>query len=328
MHGSARVLVVLLFAVVLLTLHGPSASADGGCGSAGRPACTVLRPPERPPLGEPGLGAGDCVVLIGGLGSTAESTEIAFAPLVSGLNGASLSVLRYDSLGRIATGADALRRHVESLAPSCAAIHLIAHSMGGVVADRAFSMGLSDRERIATYVPLASPHNGSTFARALCGIDRLDGGYTRLLGLLADALGLPDLEDDAICDLARVKGARPPRGVESARLRIVTDPLVTRRDHAAPYRDVRELLPGEAELEGHGAILRSERARALVERAVVDRVVPADERSAFERVTSGLAGAAVEPPVTAAHEGIGSLLRAGALAAGLARRALETLGIR
>jgi hypothetical protein len=320
-HRAARVTAVLVIAASLHALHGPPASADGGCGAPGRPACTLLRPTESDSRPDAPFGAGDCVVLIGGLGSSAESTALALDPLLARADGVTVTTLAYDSLGRIGPAARALRDHVERISPSCGAIHLIAHSMGGVVADRAFSLGLSVRDRIATYIPLASPHNGSTIARALCGVGGIDAGYVELLRRIAELLGQPDPSSAAICDLAMVGPAREPRGVATARLRLVTDPLVPRRDHLAPHRDVRELLPVEPEeLEGHGGILRSAQARRVVERALADRAVPADDRDLAQREAATLASAVADAPLAGIHEAIGGALRAGAVVAGLAAR--------
>ena len=328
MQGPVRVIV--LAAVVAGLLLGPSPTvvlADGGCGTPGRPACTVLRPVTAARSDPAPLGAGDCVVEVGGLGGTAAQAEIAFDPIVRGLEGVSVSVLDYDTLGKIAAGAEVLRDHVHALAGSCAAIHIVAHSMGGVVADRAFSMGLSGADGVATYVPLASPHNGSTAARELCGLAEADADFTDLLSRVAALLGQVDPSAAAICDLARVSPPRPPRGVSTTRLRLVTDPLVLRRDHVAPYRDVRELLPGTArEVEGHGGILESPQVRVVVHRSVAERAVPPDDRGAAQRGAARIVSEQADAALAAVHHQLGQTLWSAAVIAQLgavARQILE-----
>lgn len=327
MHGSARVIGIAIVVALLVALSPSPALADGGCGTPGRPACTVLRPvaPTTTSVSPP-LGAGDCVVEVGGLGSTAEETRRAFEGLVDELDGVRVETLEYDTLGKIAVAAEVLRDHVRGLSGSCAAIHIVAHSMGGVVADRAFSKGLSGADRVATYVPLASPHNGATAARELCGIGDVDPGYTELLRQVAALLGQADPTAPAICDLARVKPPRAPRGVSTARLRLVTDPLVLRRDHVAPYRDVRELLPAEpAELEGHGGILRNAEARAVVRGSIEERSVPIDERGPEHRLVAAVVSVEADRAVAVTHERIADLLWGGAFVARLSSLAREIL---
>ncbi len=323
MHGSARasgtaVLVTLLLA---LALPGP-AHADGGCGASGRPACTVIRPLAPTEPGPAALGAPDCVVQIGGLGSTADSTARAFDGLT--VDGTETSVLDYDALGRIAAAAEALRAHVARIRDGCAAIHLVAHSMGGVVADRAFSKGLSSADRVVTYIPLASPHNGSSLARHLCGVGEVDPDYADLLRQVSVLLDVPDPTAAAICDLARVQPPRPPRGVETSRLRLVTDPLVLRRDHVAAYFDVRELLPLEAaEVEGHGGILQSAQSREIVLRSIEQRAIPGDERAADQRLMAEVASHTAESAASVAHDAVAGIVWSGAVLARLVAVAQE-----
>lgn len=325
MHGSARasgtaVLVILLFT---FTLPDP-AHADGGCGAPGRPACTLLRPAARIETPSAGLGAPDCIVQIGGLGSDPDSTARAFEGLT--VDGGEVSVLDYESLGQIAAAAEALRDHVARIQGGCGAIHVVAHSLGGVVADRAFSMGLSAADGVVMYIPLASPHNGSALARDLCGVTGVDPDYTGLLRRVAQVVDLPDPTSAAICDLARVRPPRPPRGVETARLRLVTDAVVLQRDHTAPYFDVRELMPLETvEIEGHHGILASAQARDVVRSSIEQRSIASDERSADERVVARVAGRTAERVASAGHEAVADLLWTGAAVARLAKIGREIL---
>lgn len=325
MQGSARASGTAVLVILLLTLTLPDlAHADGGCGAPGRPACTVLRPATQLPPPPADLGAPDCVVHVGGLGSTVDSTERAFSGLT--LDGTETSVLKYDALGKIAAAGEALRAHVARISARCGAIHLVAHSLGGVVADRAFSKGLSAADRVVTYIPLASPHNGSAMARDLCGVGDVDRDYAELLRQVAALLDVPDPTAEAICDLARVRPPRPARGVETARLRLVTDPVVLRRDHVAEYFDVRELLPLEdAEIEGHGGILRSRQAGEIVRRSIGQRSIAADDRGADQRVAAGVASHAAEGVASSAHDAVADLVWAGAVVSRLAKAAREIL---
>ena len=325
MHGSARASGTAVLVALVLSLALPvPANADGGCGARGRPACTVLRPVAAGAPGPATLGAPDCVVQIGGLGSTADSSARAFEGLA--VEGTETSVLDYDALGQIAAAAEALRAHVARIQDGCGAIHLVAHSMGGVVADRAFSKGLSSADRVRTYIPLASPHNGSSLARRLCGVGELDPGYADLLRQVSALLDVPDPTAAAICDLARVRPARPPRGVATARLRLVTDPLVLRRDHTAAYFDVRELLPlEEAEVEGHGGILESAQAREMVRRAVEERAIPRDDRATDHRLVAETASHAAESTASVAHDAVAGVIWSGAIIARVVAAARELL---
>lgn len=325
MHGSARASGTAVLVILLLTFALPDpAHADGGCGAPGRPACTVLRPQAPEPAGPAGLGAAECVVQIGGLGSTAGSTERSFSDLT--VDGADTSALEYDALGKIAAAGEALRSHVARIRDRCGAIHLVAHSLGGVVVDRAFSKGLSAADRVVTYIPLASPHNGSAMARDLCGVGEVDPDYAGLLRHVAELLHVPDPTAEAICDLARVGPPRPPRGVETARLRLVTDPIVLRRDHVGDYFDVRELLPLEdAEIEGHGGILRSPQAREIVRRSIEQRSIAPDDRGADQRLAAEVASHAVERVASTAHETVVGLVWGGALVSRVMKVAREIL---
>lgn len=326
MQGSARAGGTAVLVLLLLALSLPvPASADGGCGAPGRPACTVLRPRAPIPVRGSRLGAPDCVVQIGGLGSTVDSTARAFEDLR--VDGVETSILDFDALGQIAAAAEALRAHVERIRDGCASIHLIAHSMGGTVADRAFSKGLSSADGIRTYIPLASPHNGSALARRLCGVEGVDPDYTELLRSVAGLLSLPDPTSEAVCDLARVDPPRPPRGVETTRLRLVTDALVLRGDHHAAYFDVRELLPLEAaEAEGHGGILVSAQAREIVLRSIERGEVPADDRGDEYRLAAAAASHAAEHAASVAHDAVADVVWSGAVLARIRALVDQILG--
>ena len=75
----------------------------------------------------------------------------------------------YDALGDLDVNARSLRDEVRAIAATHPAVHIVAHSMGGAVADRAFASGLSANDGVATYVALAAPHNGSPTLAAARG---------------------------------------------------------------------------------------------------------------------------------------------------------------
>jgi hypothetical protein len=140
---------------------------------------------------------------------------------------------------------------------------------------------------------------------------------------------VPDPTTAAICDLARVDPPRPARGVSTARLRIVTDPLVLRGDHVAPYADVRELLPLErAEIEGHGGILLSSQAREVVRGSIRQRTIARDDRGDAYRLAAETASHTAERVMSVAHEAVGDLVWTGAIfsrLAAIARQLLERI---
>lgn len=328
MLSPARILVPSL---IVALLAGPLASialADSGCGLPGRPSCTIIRPLSPGTVGRAvPLGARDCVMYLGGLGSDPSRTKGAFAHIVEGLSAdADVIQFDYDALGRIALAADRLKGDARDAATRCAWLHIVTHSMGGVVADRAFSSGLSGADGVRTYIPLASPHNGATAARELCGLADIDASYGKLLRHIAELLDQPDPTAPAICELARVKAPRPPRGVSAARLRLVTDELVLQRDHVARHRDVREFLPEDPlQMEGHGGILRHGWARSIVHRSVREGEVPPDDRSELYRVVARTVSGSADVALAMTFDAVGDALFTGAIAAKLASLTREVL---
>src|SRR5260221_1270004 len=172
------------------------ASADDGTGSRPPctppqrgPSCTILRP-LAPPQRIPPPGAPECIVAVGGLGSLNDDympdpktnkTADTFESLLAAFrNDPRYQIhrfgssdedpgFRYDTSGSIDAGGLALRDFVRSLSGRCALIHIVAHSMGGAVADRAFSLGLSAADGVATYLPISAPHNVAVLAQILTG---------------------------------------------------------------------------------------------------------------------------------------------------------------
>jgi hypothetical protein len=159
--------------------------------------------------------------------------------------------------------------------------------MGGVVADRAFSHGLSASDGVISYVSWAAPHDGSGAARAIEVVRSVtDIGVARE-GLLR--LGM-EPDSNAVRDLARAHAPRPPQGVTRLDLREATDVLVTAgdaRDPAVPSR----ILTGAG--EGHGGILNDPTAIDLTVSTIMSRRVPPDDRgrvlaAAADRFSDGV----------------------------------------
>lgn len=314
-----------------LFLAGPlAAAASADCGGAGRPACSILRPPPAPPAPPPPALAPECVLFVGGIGSHVydpgyRSFDDIAAALPAGVR---VHAFRYDSYGPIADAAARLRDEARSLAADCATVHVVAHSMGGVVADRAFSLGLTGSDRVGTYVALASPHNGAWAAIQLCGIGEIDERASELFRRLAQLLRAPDITAASVCDMARTKPPRPPRLVHELRLRLADDEIVLHSDWADRRYDARELLPHLGELDGHGAILRDDRALAAIAASVTSGRPPSDDRGDLERAAGTLVGTAADGVLQAGHRELAHGLFAAAYvsrAATLTQQAFDAL---
>lgn len=272
-----------------------AASADEGSPVAPTPVSPPLRPPltvlrhvdaplASPPAEEPQRPERELVVLVGGYQSCACPDDGTFTALRGRLAAdPRFDVVRfgadprfpYDSYGAVDPNAAMLRDQIRSLAPGYGAVHIVAHSMGGVVADRAFGLGLSRSDGVATYVSLAAPHSGSDAARTLTITRRLTGDAgAAFRGSLLWLRMEP--ESPAVEDLARARPVPPPSGVVRLDLREMTDVLVTGRDARDPGVESR-ILTGA--IEGHGGILDDPQAIDQTIRTIVERRVPPDERS-------------------------------------------------
>ena len=277
-----RIVLSFVFALAATVVLGGPASAD--CGDAGRPACTLLRPEPAPSRVTTDPGNGEkCVLMVGGLASPTDgSDEIFFATVLGDLVWNvdrrhirfGLDVGEYDTEGAISRSSAELGRAIRAISPGCASIHVLAHSMGGLVVDRALSKIDPNAHGVATYVAMASPHNGATAARALRAAVALDP-------IVADAaavLGAPDLRSDAVRDLA---AARPPRRLprvdQHVRLRMTTDEIVYRADNFDRRVDVREFAPdplSPREWLGHGGIVHNEDVQRIVRETIASGCVP------------------------------------------------------
>lgn len=182
----------------------------------------------------------------------------------------------YDTHGSVSGNAERLAAEVRALGATHPSVHIVAHSMGGAVADAAFAQGLSARDKVATYVSLASPHSGSTEAalgRVMLPLAGLYGARTELRAITAGIA--QDVGSPAVQDLATVRAGQPPAGVVRLDLRMATDLIVTAPDAWAPGVTQRTLLPTSlGSIEGHGAVTTDPRAVALVMSTVAARRPP------------------------------------------------------
>lgn len=201
-----------------------------------------------------------------------------------------------------------LRDEIRSLTPRYTAIHLITHSMGGAVADRAFAQGLSDADGIRTYIALAAPHNGATAARIAQGTLAIAGDEALELRAATAAL-LHDPATPAVRDLASRPVAPSIAGLNRLDLRLATDLLVAGPDSRVTGGESRTLLPSSfATIEGHGGILRDPAALNIISRTIAGGAPPPDDRGVLLREATDLAS-------RTADELAALLLMAGAAAA-------------
>ncbi len=296
LRSAARVAFLLSgIAATAVAGSGPALADDGAaCSvSAGRPACTILRPPPAPPR-EPPLLAPECIVTVGGLGSNNDDKAIGrdtfrwlTAPFAGdpryeehrfGSQAERPDEFPYDTDGAIGVNGHALRDFIRDLSGRCSAIDVVTHSMGGAVADRAFSLGLSAADGVAAYLPVAGPHNGAMLARTVRDLVELDGSFAEGTHLLAGATGLTDPTSPAVRDLAHIGAPRPLQDVPTLRQRLADDEVVYLPDNWDRRVEVRDRLP-DALVDGHGGSLTDREIVATTARAIRDHEIPPDDRS-------------------------------------------------
>jgi PGAP1-like protein len=308
MRASVFVVVAMSFALPCMVASTLVASADEGSPTPSgrvdprvRPPSGVLRHVDAPtasPAPATAHRAKELVVLVGGYQSCACPDDGTFDPLRARLEAIpDIDVVRfgadprfpYDTFGAIEPSALNLRDQIRAVADQYTAVHIVTHSMGGVVADRAFADGLSRDDGVVTYVSWSAPHDGSDAARGL-EIARLvtgagDGAFREGLLWLQMESNSP-----AVRDLARVRAAAPPDGVVRLDLREASDVLVTARDARDPGVPSRTLT-GAA--EGHGGILTDPQALDLTMRTIETRRVPPDDRARALRAAADAESARV-----------------------------------
>ena len=282
-----RVAAALLAFPLLLTL-GAAASADDG-----RPSRTVERATELPPRRDTPK---ELVILVGGLGSNA--TDGTWDGVIARYrDDPHIELYRfgadprypYDTVGDIDANGLRLRDEIRSVAPRYSAIHLITHSMGGAVADRAFAQGLSPADGIRTYIALAAPHNGATAARIAQGALAIAGDEALELRAATAAL-VHDPATPAVRDLAERPAASPRAGLSQLDLRLATDLLVAGPDSRRRGVDSRTFLPSSlATLEGHGGVLRDPTVLDTITSTIATGAPPPDRRGALLREATELA---------------------------------------
>lgn len=293
----------------------------------GRPARTVERATELPP--RRATTDRELVLLVGGLGSSAnDATWDALKARYAG--DPRYEVRRfgadprfpYDTLGALEPNAARLRQEVRALSPRYTGVHLVTHSMGGAVADRAFAQGLSAADGVRTYVALAAPHNGATAARIAQGaLAQAQDEALEVRAVVGAAVRDPAAP--AARDLAARRVPAAVADVTRLDLRLATDLLVSGRDSRVPSVPSRVLLPSSLEtLEGHGGVLREPAVLDAVTATIATGRVPPDTRGELLREATGLVS-------NTADELALLLLLAAALAAVLAASLLRSArGIR
>lgn len=297
---------ILAFPVLLFA--GAAASADDG------PSRTVGRATELPPRRDTPK---ELVMLVGGLGSNA--SDGTWDTLVARYRDDPRFEVRrfgadplypYDTVGEISGNAVRLRDEIRSLAPRYTAVHLVTHSMGGAIADRAFAEGLSGGDGIRTYIALAAPHNGATAARVAQTSLALAGDESIELRAATSGL-IHDPASPAVRDLAARPTAVPAAGSRRLDLRLATDLLVLGPDSHVRGVDSRTYLPSSfATIEGHGGILHDPAVVDLITTTIATGAPPPDRRGALLREATGIASRTVDE--------LAALLMLGAAAAALA----------
>ena len=294
MRAGVFLVAAMSFALPFMAASTLVVSADEGSPAPPGPVNPRIRPPSGvlrhvdAPTASPVLGVAhrgrELVVLVGGYQSCACPDDGTFDRLRDRLSALpDVDVVRfgadphfpYDTFGAIEPSAVNLRDQIRSVADQYTAVHIVTHSMGGVVADHAFSDGLSRADGVVTYVSWSGPHDGSDAARGL-GIARLVTGTGD--GAFREGLLWLKMEPDspAVQDLARVRSVAPPDGVVRLDLREASDVLVTERDARDPGVPSRIILGA---VEGHGGILSDPQALDLTVRTIETRRVPPDDRS-------------------------------------------------
>jgi hypothetical protein len=233
----------------------------------------------------------ELIVLVGGLGTDKRPGDNPFKELQERIPSDTYDVLRfgtdfgvYGTYDSIDENAEHLRDGIRSLSAGYDSVHIVTHSLGGNVADRAFELGLSSSDGVTTYVAWSAPHDGAHaagIARAALTLSGPARADTRDVAVWAD---LHDPESAAVRDLARIRAVAPPPGVVRLDLRLATDELVSASDARDPGVESRVLLPTTLrDWEGHGGILKNDQALDLTLATIKQKAVPTDDRGVVLR---------------------------------------------
>ncbi len=296
-----------------------------------RPPLTVLRAVDPAPLtfrisADPPKK--ELIVLVGGLASRSDDqTFDKFRERIA--RESSFHVVRfgqdlgaYDTFGEVDANAQRLRDSIRAVSTSYDGVHIVTHSMGGVVADRAFALGLSASDGVTTYVAWAAPHDGAHAAQALQTTLAISGPARHDTRAFTTA-HFRDPDSAAVRDLARADPAGPQPGVVRLDLRLATDALVSSSDARDPGVASRVLLPTSlGELEGHGGILNSEQAFDLTLATIKARAVPPDQRGRLLRAAAETVAQKIDGYAQIVLGGVCSVVLIGGIG-GLVRRTMR-----
>ena len=267
-----------------------------------RPPLTVLRAVERAPSRDAiatGAPKKELIVLVGGYASG--SDDHTFDAFRARAQSGGYEIVRfgqdlgaYDTFGAVDANAARLRDSIRSVSTDYGGVHIVTHSMGGVVADRAFALGLSASDGVTTYVAWAAPHDGAHAAQAMQATLAVSGPAREDTRAFTTAY-FRDPDSTAVRDLARAHPFGAPPGVVRLDLRLATDALVSSTDARDPGVPSRVLLPQSlGELEGHGGILQSAQAFDLTLSTIRSRAVPRDERAVALSAATGAVAQTVD----------------------------------
>ena len=307
-----------LIALALLSAGGFAASADDGRppapSGAGHPPkaspipLTELRPSEIRTAPAPTIAPesdllGDAlrapapkkelVLFVGGYGSRAN--DGAFDDLAARFPADRYVVRRlgddprfpYDTYGGVDENAQVLTDEIRSIGGDYSAVNIVSHSMGGVVADRAFANGLSAGDGVRTFVAIAGPHSGADYARAPAFLLPIIGPVEDIVRAVGVAAAR-DPSSDAIRDLAVARPIRAPAGVARVDVSLATDGLVNEFDARDPGVPQRVFLPATLRelIDGHGGSLVNRQIADLVVETVRTHEVPPDRRDPLTRLVA------------------------------------------
>ena len=191
----------------------------------------------------------------------------------------------YDTYGGVDMNARVLTDEIRSVGADYSAVNIVSHSMGGVVADRAFANGLSSADGVRTYIAIAGPHSGADYARAPAFVLPIIGPVKEIVRAGAVAAAR-DPESAAIRDIATARPIRPPAGVPRLDVSLATDGLVNEFDARDPEVPQRLFLPATPRelIDGHGGSLVNRQIADLIVETVRTHEVPPDRRDPVTRL--------------------------------------------